>query len=258
MYKPEFEYFPSLIITSGNSLQIKEGKVYTNYGGRYNDELGRNGIDYQQNSTQLEVLHLETGEFSGVIPFPEASKFNNSELAYQEIFFYPNFSILRDSLYLIFRNEPKIFTYSVTDLSSPASVRTIPFEEFIEKTPEGKKLSNGFNFEDLVLGTINNLIPMGNGTFMIDYLGGLSKDKYDQALEEAGGQTNKIWPFATKLNSGGYVIFDGTSISSPISKSSILGKLDKFVSKDEVWFSLNFSEAENDYSVIYKTRLVAK
>ncbi|MCE7057407.1 hypothetical protein LZF95_22185 [Algoriphagus sp. AGSA1] len=257
-YKPEFEYFPTLIITSGNSLQVKDGKAYTNYGGRYNDEFGRNGIDYQQKSTQLEVLDLETGDFSGVIPFPETSKFSSSELAYQELFFYPSFRILGDSLYLSFRNEPKIFTYSVSDLSSPASVRNIPFREFIEKSSEGKELSNGFNFEDLVLGTINNIIPLQKGGFLIDYTGGLTKEKYDQALKEAEGQPNKIWPFAEKLNTGGHVLFDGNQISSPIEKPTILGNMNKYVSKDEIWFSLNFSEAENDYSVIYKTRLVTK
>src|SRR5690606_3424254 len=144
------------------------------------------------------------------------------------------------------------------DLSSPASALNVPFEEFIEKTPEGKELTNSFNFEDLVLGTINDIVPLEKGRYLINYLGGLSKDKYEQALAEAGGETNKIWPFAAKLNPGGYVIFDGTNISSPISKSSILGKMDKYVSQDEIWFSLNFSESENDYSIIYKTRIVEK
>jgi hypothetical protein len=63
---------------------------------------------------------------------------------------------------------------------------------------------------------------------------------------------------AEELNNGGMILFDGESISPIIEKPEILGFIYKVVSKEEIWFSLNFSKAENDYSVIYKTRLVQK
>lgn len=257
-YKPEFDYFPSLIVTNANNVLIHNGKIYSNYGGRYNDDFGRQGIEYQQNSTQLEVIDLESGAFEGIIPFPESSKFSSKELSYRDLTFQPNFSIHKNTLYLNFRNEPKIYAYSLDDFTKPKSVSIIPFPEFMEKTPEGSEISDSFNFEDLFIGTINTIIPMENGEFMVDYLGGLTKEKYSQAMEEAEGDINKIWPFAAKLNSGGRVIFNGNEISSPIEKPEILGNLNKYVSKDEIWFSLNFSEAENDYSVIYKVRIVSK
>lgn len=257
-YKAEFEYFPSLIISSGKSLHIKNGKAYTNYGGRYSDQFGRNGIEFQQNSTQLEVIDLETGGFQAVIPFPKSSKFSSKELAFRELTFYPNFSIRGDSLYLVFRNEPKLYGYSLENLDHPASIRNIPFETFIEYAPEGDKVPTAFNFENFFTGTLNYIQAMENGEFLIDYLGGLNKEEYNQAMADAGGEINKIWPFAAKLNSGGHVVFNGKEISQPIAKPEILGQLDKYVSKDEIWFSLNFSETENDYSVIYKTRLTEK
>ncbi|REG90558.1 hypothetical protein [Algoriphagus antarcticus] len=92
----------------------------------------------------------------------------------------------------------------------------------------------------------------------MDYLSGLTDEQYNQANANAGEEMSKLWGETEKLNEGGTVLFDGKEISQLITKPEILGNLNKYISKDEIWFSLNFSEAEKDYSVIYKTRLVAK
>ena len=253
---PEFKYLPSLIISSGNSLTLKDGQGYTNYGGRYSDEYGRQGIEYQQNATLLERVDLETGEFTPVLPIPKESKFSSSELAYNNFFFYPLWQIQDDSLHLTFKNEPKVFSYSLEDLSAPKNVKTIPLLTFLESTPTGNTVENSFNLEDLFLGTINSLNLTEDNEFLIDYLSGLSKEEYNQSMEAVGGDINKIWGEAEKLNTGGYILFDGRYISPIIEKPELLGQLSKFVSKDEIWFSLDFESAENDYSVIYKTRIV--
>ncbi|WP_439475447.1 hypothetical protein [Algoriphagus formosus] len=258
VYKPDFSYFPTLIIYNGRSIKIKNEKVYALYGGRYADEFGRNGIEFQKNSTQLEIIDLNTGEFEGIIPFPQSSKFSSSSKAYSELDFFPNFDLQGDSLFLVFRNEPRLFSYHISDFGSSYTTKNIPFESFVEKEPEGDKVPQGFSFENLFNGTINKVFAMEDGNFLIDYLSGLSKEEFNQAMNEAGGDINKIWPFARELNEGGYVLFDGSQLSPIIEKPEILGTLNKYVSKNEIWFSLNFSEAENDYSVIYKTKIVAK
>ncbi|MAN88274.1 MAG: hypothetical protein CL555_16125 [Algoriphagus sp.] len=93
---------------------------------------------------------------------------------------------------------------------------------------------------------------------MISYLPGLDDETANQIISEAGSDFKKMFDEAGKLNKGGLVIFDGKSISKLIEIPEILGNLNKVNSREEIWFSLNFSEAENDYSVIYKTRLVNK
>lgn len=161
-------------------------------------------------------------------------------------------------MFLSFRNEPKIFGYSFSNLNTEPSSKTIPFPNFIQKEPTDKNPKEGFSLNDLFLGTINEMISISNQLFLIDYLQGLTKDEFDDVLSRAGGDTNKIFDLAEGINKGGWVLFDGENISLPILKPEPLGSFNKFISKDEIWFSLNFSKEENDYSVIYKTRLVQK
>lgn len=255
-YSAEFKYLPNLIISFGNSLFIKDGKAYTNYGGRYSDDYGSQGIGYQENATLLEEIDLESGEYTPVIPFPSESRFSSSEFAYRNFFFYPIWTIAGDSLYLSFKNEPKIYTFALDDLASPKSVKTIPLPEFLEESSDSDQVETSINLEDLFQGNINSLYLTEDHEFLIDYLTGLTKEEYDEAMAAAGDDFNNVWGEAEKLNSGGYILFDGKNISPIIEKPEILGNMGKFVSKDEIWFSLNFEQAENDYSVIYKTRIV--
>ena len=124
--------------------------------------------------------------------------------------------------------------------------------------PKENSKENSFDIRDFFLGTINSIIALEDNLFLVDFLAGLSDEDYEEANSNAGGDINKIFDEGSKFNTQGKVLFDGTSISPLISKPEILGNLNKYISKDEIWFSLNFSEAENDYSVIYKTRLVEK
>lgn len=257
-YEAEFKSLPNLIIPNSDKLWIKGNKAYTYYFGRGIDEWGAQGITFQEKSTQLEEIDLESGDFRGIIPFPKESKFSSNELAYRNFFFHPVIALGPDSLYLSFKNEPKIFAYSLDDFSNPKSIKTIPLINFLENKPDGKEVSEGFNLEDLFKGSINSVSVTEDQEFLIDYLNGLSDEQYEKAMEEAGGNMNEIWPIASKLNSGGYILFDGKIVSPVIEKPEILGNLNKFISKEEIWFALNFSEAENDYSVIYKTRIVEK
>jgi len=253
---PEFESHPQLVILNADNLKIHNGKAYTNYSGRYDEELGSMGIKYQTKATILEEVDLKSGEFTPIIPIPSESRFSSSELAYRSFFFYPNWTIGDDSLYLAFKNEPKIYAYALGNFSSPQSVKTIPLPKFFEHTPTGDKIETGFDLMDLFQGNINSLILTEDHEFLIDYLSGLTKEEYDEAMAAAGDDFNNVWGEAEKLNSGGYILFDGKNISPIIEKPEILGNMGKFVSKDEIWFSLNFEQAENDYSVIYKTRIV--
>ncbi|WP_339870226.1 hypothetical protein [uncultured Algoriphagus sp.] len=260
-YEPDFASSVSLIIGGANNSVIHDNKFYTNLTGRNSEKYGHQGVEFQQNSKQLEVLDLETGSYSPLIPFPKASKFSSTEKSYPLLNYYLNLSANEDSLFINFRNEPKIYGYAFDQLdstSAPNSVKSIPFTSFIEKVPKENSKENSFDIRDFFLGTINSIIALEDNLFLVDFLAGLSDEDYEEANSNAGGDINKIFDEGSKFNTQGKVLFDGTSISPLISKPEILGNLNKYISKDEIWFSLNFSEAENDYSVIYKTRLVEK
>lgn len=260
-YKPDFTSSVSLIIGGADNSVIHENKFYTNLTGRYSEKYGHEGVDFQQNSKQLEVLDLETGLYSPLITFPKSSKFSSTEKSFPLLNYYLNLSATEDSLFINFRNEPKIFGYAFDQLdssSTPSSVRTIPFTSFVEKEPKEKRQESSFDVRDFFLGTVNSIIAIEDNLFLVDFLAGLSDEDYEEANTNAGGDINKIFDEGSKSNTQGKVLFDGSSNSPLISKPEILGNLNKYISKDEIWFSLNFSEAENDYSVIYKTRLVEK
>lgn len=260
-YEPDFTSSVSLIIGGANNSVINGNKFYTNLTGRHSGKYGNQGLEFQQNSKQLEVLDLETGSYSPLIPFPKASKFSSTEKSFPSLNFHLNLSATEDSLFINFRNEPKIYGYAFDQLdstSAPNSVKSIPFTSFIEKEPKENRPEDSFDIRDFFLGTVNSIIAIEDNLFLVDFLAGLSDEDYEEANTNAGGDFNKIFEEGSKLNTQGRVLFDGTHISPIISQPEILGNLKKYISKDEIWFSLNFSAAENDYSVIYKTRLVEK
>ncbi|UZD24643.1 hypothetical protein PBT90_14775 [Algoriphagus halophytocola] len=257
-YEPGFSPRAQIIITGADNLIIHDDEIYLNLPGRGSDEFGPHGIAYQEKSNHIEVLNLESEEFSPEIKFPSTSKFSSTEKAYKFYSTYPTFSIADDSLYITYRHEPKIFAYPLADLSTLGSTKFIPIKNFVENEPKSDQVDDNINISELYAGTINKIIAMENQHFIIDYLSGLTGAEYDEAVDKAGGDMDKQWDELGKVNQGGLVIFDGTALSNPITKPALLGQLDKYVSKEEIWFSLNFSAAENDYSVIYKTRLVQK
>jgi hypothetical protein len=255
-YKLGFPVFSSLTVQNGNNIQVLGNQVFANISGRDIDKWGAGGIEYQQNARLIEVLDLTTGEFEPAIKFPKSSKFSSDEKAYFDLLYFRQLAVTKDSLFLVFRNEPKIYGYPINDFGQTPSVKIIPFKNFIENKPKSDKASDSFNIGDIFVGTINGIHYTENRQFLIDYLSGLSEEEFQKVNSETGGNFSKIFEIAERSNDGGFVLFDGSQLSPIIEKPEILGTLNKYVSKDEIWFSLNFSEAENDYSVIYKTRLV--
>jgi hypothetical protein len=254
-YNPEFTGRANLLIPASESHFVKDNKVYLHLLGREGD-LGQQGLEFQAKAKLVEVLDLNNGTYEGKIPFPKSSKFSSSTAEFGAIDFYPNLALGKNNLYVAFRNEPKIFTYSLNGIDLEPTVLPIPIENFVESNTDKVPENGGFNIRNFFLGTINTINYLGEGLFLINYLEGLSDDEANQVISEAATDFDKMFKAAEELNKGGLILFDGVSISPIIEKPKILGFIYKVVSKDEIWFSLNFSEAENDYSVIYKTRII--
>jgi hypothetical protein len=256
-YNPDFNGVSQLVIPANQTHAVKNNRAFSLIKGR-DAVLDPEAPDYKATAKILESTDLSTGEFTPIISIPQSSKFSTVSNAFELIEFHPNFSIQGDSLYLTFRNEPKLFVYSIDHFDSPSRVVPIPIDEFIEQKKDGKSAESGFNVRDFFLGTINSVIPTGSEHLLINYLTGLTDDKVKDAVAASGSDLNKIFEEAEKMNTSGTILFNGKAFSQPISKSSHLGYINLSKSLDEIWFSPNFDQVENDYSVIYKTRLVSK
>ncbi len=255
-FTPDFNGVSQLVIPSNQTHAVKNNLAYSLIKGR-NADLNPEAPDYKTTAKVLESTDLSTGEFTPIIAIPPSSKFIEVANPFELIEFHPNFSIQGDSLYLTFRNEPKLFVYSLDNFDRPARVVPIPISEFIERKKDEKPAESGFNVRDFFLGTINSVIPAGSGQLLINYLTGLTGDQVKEAVAASGSDFNKIFEEAEKMNTSGTILFNGGEFSQPITKPSNLGNLNLSKSLDEIWFSPDFEKVENDYSVIYKTRLVS-
>lgn len=256
-YSPEFTGVSRLVIPNNPSHSMSDGKVYMKMPGRYSD-LKEPGIEFQQKSKHLEVLDLTTGKFESELPFPKESKFRSETEEYGVFDYFTNFAIDRDSIYLVYRNEPKLFVYHTSNLGEPAKVKSLGFPQFYERNTKTKPDSEAINVRDFFLGTINRIIPLENERILVNFLPGLSDEQAKGIIDEAKGDFDLMFKNAEAINKGGLILFDGIDISRIITKPTPLGNVNHVVSKDEIWFSPDFEQVENDYSVIYKTRLVSK
>lgn len=252
-WKPKFHPYSSSITPSKQNTLLYQNQVFLRMDGR-SRQYGE-GIEFQQKATTLEVLNLEENTFTPIIPFPSTSKLRSDKMVFSAIERSPVFSLSQDSLYVAFSNEAKLHAYAIPHLDTPVYSRDIPFPLFIEaKGSEGVMISS-LKPRDFFRGTIHNIIPMGNGKFIVDYESGLTDEEAEQAINEGGPQVNDILRATDKMNRKAMVVFDGKAISTPIGKPNHLGSLNKFISSQEIWFSSNAGHAGNDYSVVYKTRL---
>ena len=91
---------------------------------------------------------------------------------------YPSFTLGQDTLYLTFRNEPKIYAYAVSNLRNLADTKTIPLKTFIQHEPKNDQVKEDFDIKDLFESTITKVIPIEGSRFLVDYLPGLTDEQY--------------------------------------------------------------------------------
>ena len=258
--KFEMGYNPShsLLDLYTNKLVITKDQIIYPWEGRNGDSLGVQGKAFQLQTKRLEVLDLESGKFTPTTPFPDQSKFKTDQTAYFNFNYTTRLAGLGDSIYVAYRNEPKIFTYHLENLNQPSSVLEIPFKEFVEKYPrDGNDLSS-YDMRDVYSGSINALIPSGENRFLINYTRGTTDEEYNQIFSKTGQINQEFYKEIRKISVYGWILFDGKTISPLIARRPEIGSLGKLISENEIWFTPNYSEVEKDYIVLYKTRLVSK
>lgn len=257
-FLPEYVPYISLITKFSNNMVIHDDNVFYPWQGRLSDEIGVDGKEFQLATHQVEVLDINIGEFSPAIPFPESSKFKTGEKTFLNVNYHTLIASSPDTLYVAFRNEPVIYGYSFSDLTTPSSVYPIPFEEFIQKDPKDEAHFGTYDMKDIYVGAIQNLHPTEKQRFLLTYNRGLTDQEYEEIIPLQSSDPEEFRRMLKKINTFGQVLFDGESISKVIEKPESLGFTFKFISEEEIWFTPDFEHIEKDYSVIYKTRLVAK
>jgi hypothetical protein len=257
-FLPDFNPSFSFINPYFNQLISYGDKIYYPWEGRLADEYGVEGREFQTQVRKVEVLDLKRGKFTPELPFPKASKFSTNEKSYLNVGYSTALSEKNDSLFAAFRNELIIYGYHFSNLDSPASIRKIPFQEFIEKEPKDSDKFGQYEPKDIYGGAINSFHRTEKNRFLVNYSRGLTEAEYQDIFDLIKKDKEAGYQKMTAVNTNGLVLFDGKSVTPIIQKPKGLGFVYEFVSEEETWFSLNFSKAENDYSVIYKTRLVQK
>lgn len=255
---PEFNPTTSLVNQYDNSLVSYQEKIYYPLEGRIANELGIDGREFQTKVKRVEVLDLRSGKFTPAIPFPKTSKFSTGEKSFLNVNYKTTLASKDDSLYVAFRNEPVINGYHFSKLDSPTTRYTIPFEEFIQKEPKDAEKFGPYEARDLYVGAINSFDRTEKNRFLIKYSRGLTDEEYQEIFALIEKDQKEGFAKMRQINTNGSILFDGKSLSPLIKKPISLGFTYEFISEDEIWFSANFEEIENDYSVIYKTRLVSK
>ena len=256
-FSPEFNPTTSLVNQYDNSLVDYQEKIYYPLEGRIANELGVEGREFQTKVRRVEVLDLSSGKFSPGIPFPKTSKFSTGEKSFLNVNYNTTLTSKDDSLYVAFRNEPVIYEYHFSTLDSPTTRYTIPFEEFIQKEPKDADKFGPYEARDLYVGAINSFDRTEKNRFLIKYNRGLTDEEYQEIFALIEKDQKEGFAKMRQINTNGSILFDGNSVSSLIKKPINLGFTYEFISEDEIWFSANFEEIENDYSVIYKTRIVS-
>jgi len=257
-FLPEFNPTISIINPFDNKIINHEGKIYYPWEGRLGDSLGVDGKAFQQAVKKLEVFDLNTGRFTPALPIPNASKFSSAEKSYLNINYTILLSQRSDTLFLSFRNEPILYSYSFSDLENPIVIQKIPFPEFIERDGKDSEKFGPYDMKDVYVGGLNSLQATEKNRFLIYYARGLTEAEYEEIFSLIATDQKSGYEKMEEINTSGMVLFDGKTVSSFITQPEELGFSYSFVSEDEIWFSQDYEQVEKDYLVLYKTRLVSK
>lgn len=256
-FLPEFNPTISLINPFDNKIIQHEEKIYYPWEGRLADSLGVDGKALQQALKKLEVLDLNTGKFSPALPIPSTSKYKSTEKSYLNINYTVSLSQRSDTLFLSFRNEPVIYSYAFSDLENPTAAQKIPFPEFIERDGKEEVKFGAYEMKDIYVGGINSFQATEKNRFLISYTRGLTETEYVEIFDLIAKDQQAGYQKLEEVSTSGIVLFDGKSLSSIINQPKELGYTYVFISEDEIWFSQDYEQAEKDYLVLYKTRIVS-
>lgn len=113
VFQPQMSIHAGVDIFRKNQVIQKNGRTYVLHHLDLMDEVQEVGTEFFQKRKNLLLTDLEARETKQIIPFPQSSKFlSGKAFAFEDFrprFFYDE---QEEKLYLIFQNEPLLYTYS--------------------------------------------------------------------------------------------------------------------------------------------------
>lgn len=251
--KPDFSVTLSLTISNANILHfLNDDQALVHYLGRD----GKGTFYVNPKGTQLEKISLKGGEFSGVMPLPEKSKYNNSEKIHNVLTVSPAMDIHNGKLYVAFKNEPKLWIYDLSNLDQPEKQINIQFDKFIEKegiAPDAVDNDNvGINVKDFTYGSIDKLFVYQD-MIIIQFSKGITDAEYKEVSENLANPMD-IFSEIFKKNKSIFAILNSEGQVKPITLPERVGNIEFVDQEGNLWLSYN-REEELDYELLFKGKL---
>ena len=252
--KPDFSPIMNFIILNADVFQFRDPNFALALMAGRNTE--GSGFYESTVGTKFEVIDLNSGKYSGIIPFPENSRFKTSEI-FPVTNTVPLLRTTKEGLYIAFKNDPKIFFYKWEDLNSPSKEIQLQIDNFqLIKGKDPKSVNQNmisFDTREFAYGAINQLIWV-DGQLLINYSPGLSDEEYGR-LTNGISDFQEIFNLIGEKNQSQWAVVSEDGSLTPVEIPGKLGRIEFVDQKGNLWISPNRTEMERDYEVIFKARL---
>jgi hypothetical protein len=257
-FKPDFSPSMGYMVYHADLFQFKnEDEALALFGSRKEGGLSFYSMG---GGTILEKISLRDKSFTGVVPFPNSSRFGKNDEIYTQTSTYPVMRTVDSGVYVAFTNEPTLYYYAWDDLENPSKEIPLKFESFEQikgKDPKAIDLNViSFDTRTFAYGSINHLHALQN-KLLIGYEAGLTDEVYERTT---GGLTNfqEIFTALEKVQIARWVVASEDGSLTPINTPSEFGKIEFIDAEGNLWFSPNKNEKERDYEVIFKAQIRPK
>lgn len=254
-FKPDFDPIMNFIILNADVFQFRNPNFALALLGGRNTE--GSGFYQSTEGTKFEAIDLSNGSYSGVIPFPENSRFKVPEI-FPVTNTVPVLRTTKEGFYVAFKNDPKIFFYKWSNLDRPSKEIQLQIDGFqLIKGKDPKSVNQDmirFDTREFAYGAINQLLWL-DGQLLLNYNRGLSDEEYEQAKDGISDFQEIINAIYEKNKTQWALIAEDGSLT-PVEMPGNLGRIEFVDQEGNLWISPNRNEMERDYEVLFKARLV--
>ncbi|MDN3203082.1 hypothetical protein [Algoriphagus sediminis] len=222
-------------------------------------------MKFYEDFKALELIDVESGESTEIVPFPEGSQFLNG-MGYFLSDYEPAYTAKGNKLYVVLGGEPILHALTLSE--SGATYDTLinlnipDFEEI-----EGKELSAFSEGSITVTGSTPAIrdIHLVDGKILLPYYAGMNPAKMEEVMGifESGDQeeAERIFEQYEEEVSRGVLVFDQNSLEylGEIKMNDKLPSVTFASDGDFLWMQKAASEeVEEDFRRIYKVKIVGK
>ncbi|PSL05552.1 hypothetical protein [Cecembia rubra] len=253
-FKPDFDPIMNFIILNADVFQFRDPNFAIALMAGRNTE--GSGFYESTVGTKFEAIDLNSRKYSGIIPFPDNSRFKVSEI-FPVTNTVPVLRTNKEGLYIAFKNEPRIFFYNWENLNKPSKEIQLQIDNFqLIKGKDPKSVNQNmisFDTREFAYGAINQLIWV-DGQLLVNCSSGLSDEEYER-ITNGISDFQEIFNLISEKNQSQWAVVSEDGNLIPVEIPNNLARIE-FVDKEgNLWISPNRNEMERDYEVLFKARL---